>query len=204
VLLFAFKNLFWWLIGIIVFIIIIGGILLIIYNSREKKKKEQLVTDGVTVGDIDNYIHKCSSRLQTIRRNYYKLKNDDMRKELDLISGRFKKITTIIKDDPKDFKAARRFLNTMLGSLDTIITQSVKLFDSPKLNEEGKASLSNALDGMKLIRESADKQINKLYENNILELDVEIEVLKKSLAARGLTGDILNNNINEEGEQNEQ
>ncbi|MCD6322320.1 MAG: 5-bromo-4-chloroindolyl phosphate hydrolysis family protein [Clostridiales bacterium] len=205
VLLFAFKNLFWWLIGIITFIIIMGAAFLLIYNSKEKKKKEQVVTDGITVGDISAYILKSESKLQSIRRNYYKLKDDDMRKELDLISDRFKKITKIVKDDPTDFKVARRYLNAMLTSLETIVSQSVKLFESPELSEEGKASLKNAKEGMQLLRESANNQINKLYENNILELDVEIEVLKKSLAARGLTEGISENidSIKEKGENNE-
>lgn len=194
VLMFAFKNLFWWLLGIVLFIIVAVIIALLVYNSREKKKKEELVTDGVTVGDVDAYILKSESRLQSIRRNYYKLKDDDMRRELDLISDRFKKITKIVKDDPTDFKVARRYLNTMLSSLDTIVSQSVKLFESPELSDEGKSSLLSAKEGMELLRESAETQINKLYENNILELDVEIEVLKKSLAARGLTGDNSGNN----------
>lgn len=205
VLLFAFKNLFWWLIGIISFVVIIGAILLLVYNSKEKKKKEKIVTDGITVGDVSAYILKSESKLQSIRRNYYKLKDDDMRKELDLISDRFKKITKIIKDDPTDFKVARRYLNTMLTSLETIVSQSVKLFESPELSEEGKASLTNAKEGMQLLRESANIQINKLYENNILELDVEIEVLKKSLAARGLTEGVSGNkdSIEVKGENHE-
>ena len=194
VLMFAFKNLFWWLLGIVLFVIVAVIIALLVYNAREKKKKEELVTDGVTVGDVDAYILKSESRLQSIRRNYYKLKDDDMRRELDLISDRFKKITKIVKDDPTDFKVARRYLNTMLSSLDTIVSQSVKLFESPELSDEGKSSLLSAKEGMELLRESAETQINKLYENNILELDVEIEVLKKSLAARGLTGDNSGNN----------
>lgn len=194
VLLFAFKNLFWWFIGIIVFTFVIGAALLIVYNSREKKKKEKLVTDGITVGDVDDYILKSSSKLQAIRRNYYKLKDDDMRKELDLISDRFKKIAKIIKDDPSDFKVARRYLNAMLSSLDTIVSQSVRLFESPELSDEGKTSLINAKEGMRFLRQSADNQINKLFENNILELDVELEVLKKSLAARGLTNEGNGNN----------
>jgi len=205
VLMFAFKNLFWWLLGIVLFLVVAVAIILFVYNSREKKKKEKIITDGVTAGDVNEYIHKSGSRLQAIRRNYYNLKDDGMRRELDLITDRFKKISKIIRDDPKDFKAARRYLNAMLSSLETIISQSVKLFESPNLSLEGSVSLDKAKEGLALIRESADKQINKLYENNILELDVEIEVLKKSLAARGLTDINKGNNYDIEngGEKHE-
>jgi 5-bromo-4-chloroindolyl phosphate hydrolysis protein len=205
VLMFAFKNLFWWLLGIVLFFIAAVVVALLVYNSREKKKKARIVTDGVTAGDVDEYILKSNSKLQSIRRNYYKLKDDGMRRELDLITDRFKKITKIIKSDPTDFKAARRYLNAMLSSLETIVSQSVKLFESPNLSSDGIDSIEKAKEGLALIRESADKQINKLYENNILELDVEIEVLKKSLAARGLTVDDIGNkeDIEKEGENDE-
>ena len=205
VLMFAFKNLFWWLLGIVLFLVVAVVVALLVYNSREKKKNERIVTDGVTAGDVDEYILKSGSRLQSIRRNYYKLKDDGMRRELDLITDRFKKISKIIKDDPTDFKAARRYLNAMLSSLETIISQSVRLFESPGLSTDGADSIEKAKEGLSLIRESADKQINKFYENNILELDVEIEVVKKSLAARGLTEGTSGNNenIGKEGETDE-
>ena len=205
ILMFAFKNLFWWLLGIIIFTVAAGAILLLTYNSKEKKKKERIVTDGVTAGDVDDYILRSKSRLQVVRRNYYKIKDDAMRKELDLISDRFKQMTKIIKDDPTDFKAARRYINAMLSSLEIIIKQSVLLFESPNLNENGKISLENAKQGLLLLHQSAEKQINKLYENNMLELDVEIAVLKKSLAARGLIKNETENNsiIDKEGEKHE-
>lgn len=205
ILMFAFKNLFWWLLGIVLFLVALVVVGFLVYNSKEKKKKEKIVTDGVTAGDVDEYIRKSSARLQAIRRNYYKLKDDEMRRELDLISDRFKQITKIIKEDPTDFKVARRYVNAMLSSLEVIISQSVRLFESPNLSEDGAASLAKAKEGLVLLKESAEKQINKLYENNILELDVEIAVLKKSLAARGLTvGNSGNNTSKEvEGENNE-
>jgi 5-bromo-4-chloroindolyl phosphate hydrolysis protein len=109
-----------------------------------------------------------------------------MQKELDAISNQFRQIFKIIKEDPKDIKNARRYMNTTFLSLSTIVNQSVQLFQVPNLSDEAKASLKNAKEGMRMIREATDKQINKFYENNILDLDVELAVLKKSLSARGL------------------
>jgi hypothetical protein len=42
---------------------------------------------------------------------------------------------------------------------------------------------------MRILRRATRSQINKLYENNILDLDVELSVLKKTLSARGLLED---------------
>ncbi len=181
-----FKNLFWWVLGFVVLAVVVIGIALLVYNSRQKGKREELVADGITAGEVEDYFKNADQRIQAVRRNFFKLKDDKMRAELDLITDKFKKISGIVKDDLSDFKQARRYLNTMLSSLETIIDQSVKLFNVPEKSEEIILSLEKALEGMVLLRQSADKQIDKLHENNLLELDVEIEVLKKTLASRGL------------------
>ena len=181
-----FRNLFWWVLGLVLLAVAVLGVSLLVYNSRQKKKRRELVADGITAGEVTDYFKNADQRIQAVRRSYFKLKDDRMRTELDSITDRFKKISEIVKDDLSDFKQARRYLNTMLSSLETIVDQSVKLFSIPEKSEEINASLEKALEGMVLLRQSADKQIDKLHENNLLELDVEIEVLKKTLSSRGL------------------
>jgi len=192
----VFRNLFWWVLGIVAFVVMLGIIALLIYNSRQKKKRNELVADGITAGEITDYFRAADQRIQAVRRSYFKLKDDRMRNELDTITERYKKISSIVKEDSSDFKKARRYLNTMLSSLETIVEQSVRLFEVPEKSDEVKSSLEKAYEGMVLIGQSADKQIDKLHENNLLELDVEIEVLKKTLAARGLIGEDQGNNKN--------
>ncbi|HPJ21098.1 MAG TPA: 5-bromo-4-chloroindolyl phosphate hydrolysis family protein [Clostridia bacterium] len=183
----VFRRLFWWVLGFVVLTAILLGVALIIYNARQKKKRMEMVADGITAGEVEDYFKEASQRIQAVRRNYFKLKDDNMRVELDSITDRFKKISEIVKGDLSDFKQARRYLNTMLSSLETIVDQSVRLFNVPEKSDEINNSLGKALEGMVLLRQSADKQIGKLHENNLLELDVEIEVLKKTLSSRGLT-----------------
>ncbi|MCK5130026.1 MAG: 5-bromo-4-chloroindolyl phosphate hydrolysis family protein [Clostridiales bacterium] len=180
------KMIIWWALGIIGLIIIAVVIMLIFVNQKDKKKKKQPVAEGITLGDVERFIKKSNIRLQAVRRGYYKLDDISMREELDTISDRCKQIFKMVKQDPKDIKIARRFLNTMLSSLERIISQSVLLFDAPSITQEGKDALTNAKEGLVLLRIATDSQINKFYQNNIMDLDVELEVLKKTLSARGL------------------
>ena len=137
------------------------------------------MAEGMTVADVERIIKESNKQLQEIRRNYYKLKDTEMQKELDMISNLFRQIFKIVNEDPKDIKAARRYINTTFSSLSTIVNQSVRLFEAPNLSEEGKKSLENAHEGMKMIRKATEHQMDKFYENNILDLDVELSVLKK-------------------------
>lgn len=181
-----FKEFIKWILIIGAVLVLAFAIILFILNQKEKKKKQEIVAEGMTAGDVQNIIKDSNSKLQEIRRNYYKLKDTDMQKELDAISAQFRQIFKIVNEDPKDIKSARRYINATFSSLETIVRQSVKLFEAPNLSDEAKLSLQNAKEGMVLIREATDKQINKFYENNILDLDVELAVLKKSLSSKGL------------------
>lgn len=196
-----FRNIFFWVIGIAGVIIAILVIALITSSYEGKRKKEKRVAEGLTTDDIDGYIRNCKDKLQQIRRNYYNIDDLKMREELDAISDLFRKIFKIIKEDPKDFKMARRFLNTVLTSLERIIYQSVVLFEAPSLDESGKAALESALESMRILRRATNSQINKLYENNVLDLDVELSVLKKTLSARGLLEDNIDDNIEDKKDE---
>ncbi|MBN2557423.1 MAG: 5-bromo-4-chloroindolyl phosphate hydrolysis family protein [Clostridia bacterium] len=200
IILFAFKNLIWWMLGILIVFTISASIMLVAYNSKQKKMKKRFVTEGVTEGDIDRFISESNLRLQSIRRNYYKLRDDGMRNELDLISDRCKQISKIIKDDPADFKAGRRFINLLLTSLERITQNSVRIFESSGTGIPDSNAIANASESLALLRVSAENQINKFNQNNILEIDVELEVLKKTLAARGLLDDKINNAVDKEQE----
>jgi 5-bromo-4-chloroindolyl phosphate hydrolysis protein len=127
-----------------------------------------------------------------------------MRREMDLLTDRYKQIAKIVKGDPSDFKPARRFIDTMLSSMDRITNQSVQIYNSPEITEDGRKALDKARESLVLLRTAADNQIAKFNDNNILELDVELEVLKKSLASRGLLDENIENFDDSKGDQNEQ
>lgn len=183
---FIFNDFLKWILIGLGILIAAFIVLIIILNQKDKKKKQILVAEGMTAGDVERILKESNNKLQEIRRNYYKLKDTDMQKELDLISDQFRQIFKIIKADPKDIKSARRYINATFSSLEIIVNQSVRLYEAPNISDTAKESLKNAKEGMTLIREATDNQINKFYENNILDLDVELAVLKKSLSSRGL------------------
>jgi 5-bromo-4-chloroindolyl phosphate hydrolysis protein len=200
-----FKNFFFWILGIAGALIAIFIIMLISSSYKEKKKKENASVQGLKADDIDSYISNCKDKLQQIRRNYYKIDDLKMREELDTISDLCRKIFKIVKEDPQDLKMAKRFLNTMLPSLERIINHAVLLFEAPSLDESGKKALSDALESVQLLRRATQSQINKLFENNILDLDVELEVLKKSLYSRGiLKEDEINMDKNQDKDENKE
>jgi len=182
-------------------IVIIGvlaaaiAIISVVRHIKRKNSRKQMVLEDVSKGDIDDFIKNSTTRIQNLRRYYYKLKEEDMRLSLDKTTESMKKMLSILKEDPRDYKAIRRFLNITLESSDKILYQSSQLYSIENPDDKTRKGLSDAKEGLKLLSEAMDKQINKSYDNNAMDLDIEVKVLKKILSAKGL--------INESDKENE-
>lgn len=179
----VFFKYFLIIIAVAVFLIIL---LSMMKKIKKKQESEEIVADNITRGQIDVYIKESIKKVQELRKYYYKLKGDEMRNTLDEVTAGLKKIINILKENPNNFKKIRRFLNTTLTSCDNILFQSSQLFSIENPSEKNKQALENAKEGLVLLSTAMKNQINKLYDSNVLDLDVEIEVLKNILGAKGL------------------
>ena len=173
------------------------AIFAVISQARKKKKRKEMVLEDVERGTIEDYIKQSSSQIQNLRRYYYKLKDEDIRLSLDNVTEGLKKIIKILKEDPRDFKAVRRFMNLALESSDKILAQSSQLYTIENPNEKAKKSIQDAKEGLDALSTAINNHINKLYDNNALDLDIEVKVLKKLLSTKGL---LTENKENEDGQ----
>lgn len=178
-----FFKYFLIIIAIAIFLIIL---LSVIKSIRKKQENDVIVIENFTKGQIDVYIKESTKKVQELRKYYYKLKGDEMRNSLDDVTASFKKIINMLKENPDDFKKIRRFLNITLTSCNKILFQSAQLFSIEKPSDKNIDALESAKESLVLLNNAMKNQINKLYDNNVLDLDVEIEVLKKTLGAKGL------------------
>ena len=173
------------------------GIFALASQMKKNKNRKEMVLEDVERGTIDDYIKQSSSQIQNLRRYYYKLKDEDIRISLDNVTEGLKKIIKILKEDPRDFKAVRRFMNLALESSDKILSQCAQLYSIENPNEKTKQGIKDAKEGLDVLSTAINNHINKLYDNNALDLDIEVKVLKKLLGTRGL----LNENKENEDDQ---
>lgn len=186
------------------YILVVVGILVVLVAIyavavylRKKRKQKEIVGENITRGDVDEYIKECTLKIQNLRRYYYKLKDDDMRKLLDEVTKGLQKTNKILKDDPSDLKIIRRFMNITLPSCDKILSQSAQIYTIENPNEKSKKALEESKQGLEMISIAITNQINKLFDNNVMDIEVEIKVLKKTLLAKGLLNEEKENEDNE-------
>jgi len=186
----------YFLIALGIIIAIIGVFALSKYIKR-KNRRNQMVSDNVFKGNIEDYIKQIKTKIQNLRRYYYKLKDEDMRTLLDNVTVGMKKIVSILKEDPRDYKAIRRFLNITIDSTDKILSQSAQLYSIENPSDNTLEGLKNAKEGLNLLSSAINNQINKLYDNNAMDLDIEVKVLKNVLGAKGLISESDKENVDD-------
>lgn len=125
---------------------------------------------------------EAESRLINIERAAASLGNPELRQRLTRIAGQGRGMLEQIAARPSDLRRARRFLTVFLEGAEQVsdgYARTHRQADSPALEQSFRNVLVNIEDQFILQRE-------RLREADVLDLDVQIEVLKKQLEQEGI------------------
>ncbi len=138
---------------------------------------------------LDDTLKEGQMKLREMRSYTSKIRDYRVRKKANGVYQAASDIFENFKDDPRDIKKARQFLNYYFDSAITILKKYIELkdkkIDSPELEE----TLSKVESTLDTVKAAFELQLAKLQENDVMDLDIEIEVLKKTLQAEGLGKD---------------
>lgn len=137
----------------------------------------------------DDTLEEGRMKLREMRSYTSKIRDYKVRKKANGVYKAARDIFENFKHDPRDIKRARQFLNYYFDSAITILKKYIELkdkkIDSPELED----TLSKVESTLDTVKTAFEKQLAKLQENDVMDLDIEIEVLKKTLQAEGLGKD---------------
>jgi 5-bromo-4-chloroindolyl phosphate hydrolysis protein len=159
--------------------------------SRKIKKGSRIELTGIDKKKLADTLEEGRLRLREMRSYTSKIRDYRVRKKANGVYQAASDIFENFKDDPRDIKKARQFLNYYFDSAITILKKYIELkdkkikIDSPELEE----TLSKVESTLDTVKTAFEKQLAKLQENDVMDLDIEIEVLKKTLQAEGLGTD---------------
>ena len=108
------------------------------------------------------------------------------RMEVQGIRDEAVKILTEMERDPADVKTARFFLSYYFETTVKILSKYLELSEHKPASPEVRAALEKVEDSLSVIRGAFAKQHTMMLANDIMSLDAEIEVMKKSIKMEGL------------------
>ena len=160
-----------------------GGALLFSPEKIDPIFEELAREHGITPAQLRKILKNGKDKIKTLRTYSVEIKESSIKNEIVKIAGTAEKIFDDFSRDPKDIKAARQFITYYLDAAINVIKQYSELSDNAPDKKNFQIKVSELL---KTINKSFETQLKKLYEDDFLNLDVEMKVLEKTIKSEGL------------------
>lgn len=175
----SLTTVFLVIIGVMLFLVVLLVALVIFFAFRKPKG----MSGKTTGGDIDKILAKGRSNLLELRQLTIRLKNQQIRNLSEDVCGIIDKILKALKEQPEDIPTVRRFFNYYLPTLGGILRNFLRLEKSGVPDADTTEKVIACLND---IRIAMEKQYANLFDNDKLDLTVEMEVLRQMCKQDGL------------------
>ena len=143
---------------------------------------------GIDPKELDEALRNGRADCNSLQNLAFRITRQEVRRKVEAIADVAYRIVEDVKKDPKDLRAARQFFGYYLGACVKVVSSYVELSVRPVQDEETKAACAKVEAELETIRGAFEKQLATLQENNLIDLDVELSVLKNTIRMEGLGG----------------
>lgn len=171
------------IIGAIILVLIVLLVVFVMCLAFSKPKGEEKKS---ATGDISTVIAKGRAGLLESRRTAMKIKNQQVRTIAEEICRQAEKILNTLREQPENISQVRQFLNYYLPTFGSILLKFTRMEESSTLTPE---LLKSTIACLGDIRTAMEKQYRNLFEDDELDLMVEMEALTIACKRDGLLAD---------------
>lgn len=152
------------------------------YGFDPRQEKTVTGSHGYSTEKIARTINEAEQMIISIEQANRLINNNEFNSRIDRICDLSRSILNKIEEDPGDIRRARKFLKVYLEGTQKVTEGYAKTHqqsDSTILEQ----NFRNVLEKIESV---FSEQKNKLIENEVFDLDVQIEVLTKQLKQEGI------------------
>jgi len=153
------------------------------YDFDPARKDPEIAAVGITTEELIELLDEAEGRLEKIEQSSKQIRNVEFKDRLRRIVKDTRGILDTIESDPVDARRARKFLKVYLDGAQQVTegyARTHKEGESHALEDNFRRVLTT-------IETVTAEQQQKLKENNLSDLDVNIEVLQMQLENEGVT-----------------
>lgn len=157
--------------------------------SRKKQKKMIENIPGISYEMYNEYLEEGYSKLKELKGYLKKIPYGKTKEKVKGITKKTQKILSNLEAEPKNIKAAKQFLNYYLDAFNKIMKRYVELSSYEHKTAETNDLLLKVEENLDSVDSTFQKQLSMLHDKKVLELDVELSVLKKMMETDGIKSD---------------
>lgn len=148
-----------------------------------RRKKAEILEKAA---DLASSLADGRKKLLEIEDHGKLIKNRAVNAKVDALCVTVRKILAEIKRDPEDLKIARQFLSYYLDATINILDKYVKLTSQNVTDAGISNSLKRVESMLDTIGAAFEKQLARLLNNDVMDLDTELSLLEKTIQMEGL------------------
>jgi 5-bromo-4-chloroindolyl phosphate hydrolysis protein len=153
-------------------------------SMNELKSLENL--DKVTAEMLKDTLKTGSEKIREIDQLTARIQDASIKQKVQGIREVIVKIFENFKKDPEDIKLSKQFLSYYLDTTIKIIRKYIDLSEQKVISTDLTESLKKVDNLLVSIKEAFETHYSKLLSNDIMDLDVEITVMEKTMKAEGM------------------
>jgi len=170
------------LVGLLTAIGAFAGVIMAYGFDPQYDKNRDVSRFGVTTEEIIEALEEAENNLGQIESSAADISNSELKIRLGRIVDKTRGVLSLIEEDPKDLRRARKFLKVYLTGANNVTKQYARAHKQQD-NQVLEQNFRNVLESIENVIE---EQHSKLLENDVLDLDVKIEVLEAQLKHEGI------------------
>lgn len=155
----------------------------LLYGLDPRRQASVITSADGNAERISAALQQAEQQILAIDRDRSRISQPELNQRLDRITERARDILTEIARDPKDFRRARKFLNTYLDGAQRVVAGYARAHE----NDQHHELESNFRRVLVTIEQVFDQQYQKLLQNDLQDLDIQMEVLATQLKTEGLS-----------------
>jgi len=161
----------------------------LIFNPSKKPELSENIIDGVNRLDYETALKAAWAKQHILTNEAFKIVNPTARHKVDAVADVVRRILEDLKADPSDFRQARQFMDYYLDATVKIVQRYAELYGKASSAPDIQETLKRVEDTLDTIKEAFEKQLRILMENDKLDLDTELTVLRRTIEMEGLGKD---------------
>lgn len=138
---------------------------------------------GVNAEDVIEITSKAKERIENITKLKRQISDIEVNSKLDAIIKETQNVIHTVEENPNDLSRARKFFNVYLHRTEKITAEYANNVKNGNIDTKMK---SNYLHLLETVEETIEQQKERLNEDDITRLDVQIEALTKQLKNEGV------------------
>lgn len=149
----------------------------------------ELVEEPVSTGDAerDALLADGKTAVSELQKIGAKVKDRTVAQKVDTIAELTAKLYDDVRKDPSDFRPVRRFTDYYRPTTEKLLRRYTELQDSEIESENICGAKKRIEDMLDSIITAYQKELNSLYENDLVDITADIQVMEQKMAAEGLT-----------------